>query len=87
MHRAILRMLSQVRAMGGAVLNSCVRLWREVTFFINTIANVLYTCVDHWHGVPSTNYGDSFLMVWKPRKNKDKDGMVPRSAGPAAGLP
>jgi class 3 adenylate cyclase len=57
-----------------------VCLQEHVTFFINTVADILYHCVSHWHGVPSTNYGDSFLIVWKAKKREEVDNMVNKTS-------
>ena len=40
--------------------------------FINKIAEIVHKIVDLNEGAPNKNLGDSFLLVWKFRLEKDK---------------
>lgn len=33
--------------------------------FVNTIADIVHSCVDIYGGAANKNIGDAFLLVWK----------------------
>jgi len=37
----------------------------EVIVFVNTIAEIVHSCVDKFQGATNKNIGDAFLLVWK----------------------
>jgi len=40
-------------------------LEEDVSCFINTIGNIIQSCVHRWSGVANRNIGDSFVVLWK----------------------
>ena len=47
-------------------------LEEEVMVFVNTIAYVVHSLVDQYHGSANKNIGDAFLLVWKiPETNAE----------------
>merc|ERR1719171_2148551 len=41
-------------------------LEEDVVLFVNTVAQVVHTCVCRWRGLPCESFGDAFLVMWKP---------------------
>lgn len=46
-------------------------LLEDVMVFVNTIAKVVHSSVDHFGGAANKNIGDAFLLVWKMIYNKN----------------
>lgn len=45
-------------------------LLEDVMVFVNTIAEIVHTCVDKCGGAANKNIGDAFLLVWKLYKEE-----------------
>lgn len=40
-------------------------LQEEIMLFVNEIADIVHSIVDHFSGAPNKNIGEAFLLVWK----------------------
>jgi hypothetical protein len=40
-------------------------LQEDILLFVNEIAEIVHSIVDHFCGSPNKNIGDAFLLVWK----------------------
>lgn len=47
-------------------------LQEDVMVFVNEIAEIVHTLVDHFSGAANKNIGDAFLLVWKFPENEVK---------------
>lgn len=37
----------------------------EIIVFVNKIVKIIHECTKRWHGKPSKNYGDKYLLIWR----------------------
>jgi len=49
-------------------------LKEDVVLFVNTVAQVVHTCVYRWKGLPCESFGDAFLVMWKPSPKGTNEG-------------
>ena len=52
-------------------------LQEDVMLFVNSVADIVHSMADKFHGTASQNMGDSFLLVWKfdeANVKREKDG-------------
>ena len=46
-------------------------LTTEIIVFVNKIVKVIHLCTQQWEGMPSKNYGEKYMLVWKLPEFKD----------------
>ena len=45
----------------------------KTMIFVNQISDIVHSCVDKFKGIINKNLGDSFLLAWKFRENKENN--------------
>mmetsp|Transcript_77613 Transcript_77613/g.251291 ORF Transcript_77613/g.251291 Transcript_77613/m.251291 type:complete len:1086 (-) Transcript_77613:120-3377(-) len=40
-------------------------LKERTMLFVNQVSEIVHGCTDDWHGAPSKNLGDAFMLVWR----------------------
>jgi hypothetical protein len=40
-------------------------LQEEITVFVNTIVDIVHKVGETWNGVPTNNFGDRYLIMWR----------------------
>lgn len=46
-------------------------LQEEITVFVNTIVDIVHKVGETWSGLPTNNFGDRYLIMWRLPTEED----------------